>query len=301
MIDIAFLGNGSMMPLPNRWLSSLLLRVDGELTLLDCGEGSQIPWRLLGWGFKRVSTICVSHSHADHVAGLPGILHAIAIADRKDLLTIVGPKGTRRVVSSLRTIAPDLPFDVRVADLSRGDVWQTRRMRISVEDGEHRVRSLIMRFDVPRKPEFRAGLAEERGIPRQLWSVLAGGTDVEWESGSARAADLLGPARPGLSIGFMTDTRPTAAAVALLQGVDLLIAEGTYGDEIDLENAVRNKHMTFREAAEVARAAEVQELVLTHFSPKVADPAQWLENARRVFPNVSVADFGTTLSLNFRD
>jgi ribonuclease Z len=205
------------------------------------------------------------------------------------------------VVAGLRTIAPELPFDVRVADLANNDEWQTSQMRISVVDGEHRVRSLIMRFDVPRKPEFRAGVAEERSIPRHLWSVLAGGADVEWASGSARAADLLGPERQGLSIGFMTDTRPTARAVELLRGVDLLIAEGTYGDEADLENAIRNKHMTFREAAEVAREAGVRELVLTHFSPKIAEPAQWLENARRIFPRVSVADFGTTLSLNFRD
>ncbi len=301
MIDIAFLGNGSMMPLPNRWLSSILLRVDGEITLLDCGEGTQIPWRVLGWGFKRVSTICLSHNHADHVAGLPGVLHAIAIADRTLPVTIVGPKGTRHVVSGLRMIAPDLPFEVQVADLARGDEWQAGKLRMSVVDGDHRIRSLIVRFDVPRKPEFRAHLAEEAGIPRQHWSVLSEGLDVEWESGSAKAAQFLGPARPGLSVGFMTDTRPTAFALELLHGVDLLIAEGTYGDEADLDNAIRNKHMTFREAAEVARDAGAKELILTHFSQKLADPAQWLDNARSVFPNVTVADSGKTVSLDFRD
>lgn len=301
MIDIAFLGNGSMMPLPNRWLSSILLRVDGELTLLDCGEGTQIPWRVLGWGFKRVSTICLSHNHADHVAGLPGVLHAIAIADRTQPVTILGPMGTRHVVNGLRAIAPDLPFEVRVADLAGGDEWETRRMRMSVVDGDHRIRSLIVRFDVPRKPEFMADLAEWAGVPRHLWSVLSDGLDVEWESGSTLAADFLGPPRPGLSVGFMTDTRPTSSAIELLQGVDLLIAEGTYGDEADLENAIRNMHMTFREAAEVARAAGVRELILTHFSQKLAEPAQWLDNARSVFPNASIAETGKTLSLNFRD
>lgn len=301
MIDIGFLGNGSMMPLPNRWLSSLLMRIDGELTLLDCGEGTQIPWRSLGWGFKRVSTICLSHNHADHVAGLPGVLHAIAISDRTDPVTIVGPKGTRHVVQGLRRIAPDLPFEVRVADLANSDVWVTERMRISVVDGAHRIRSLIMRFDVPRQPEFRMDLAEQRGIPRHLWSILAAGDDVEWEGGTARGTDMLGPPRSGLGVGFMTDTRPTYAAVELLKGVDLLVAEGTYGDEADLENASRNMHMTFREAAEVARDARARQLILTHFSQKLTEPAQWLDNARRIFPNVSVAEFGTTLSLNFRD
>lgn len=301
MIDIAFLGNGSMMPLPNRWLSSVLLRIGGELTLLDCGEGSQIPWRILGWGFKRVSTICISHTHADHVAGLPGVLHAIALGGRTDPLAILGPKGTRHVVNGLRTIAPDLPFEVQVAELAGGGAWETGRMRISVVDGDHRVRSLILRFEVPRSPEFRAELAEDAAIPRQLWSVLADGLDVEWEGGSARAADFLGPPRRGLAIGFMTDTRPTVAAVDLLRGVDLLIAEGTYGDDADLENAIRNKHMTFREAAEVARDAGVGELILTHFSQKLAEPGDWLDNARRAFANVSVAEFRTTRTLNFRD
>jgi ribonuclease Z len=301
MIDIAFLGNGSMMPLPNRWLSSILLRVDGELTLLDCGEGTQIPWRVLGWGFKRVSTICLSHNHADHVAGLPGVLHAIAISDRTQPVTIVGPKGTRRVVNGLRTIAPDLPFDVRMADLANGDEWQAGKMRMSVVDGDHRIRSLIVRFDVDRKPEFRVQLAESEGVPRHLWSALSDGLDAEWDNQTVRAAEFLGPPRRGLSVGFMTDTRPTPAALELLRGVDLLIAEGTYGDEIDLENAIRNKHMTFREAAEVARDAGARELILTHFSQKMAEPAQWLINARLVFPNTSIAETGMILTLNFRD
>lgn len=301
MIDIAFLGNGSMMPLPDRWLSSILLRVDGELTLLDCGEGTQIPWRTLGWGFKRVSTIVLSHNHADHVAGLPGVLHAIAIADRSLPVTIVGPKGTRHVVRGSCSIAPELSYDVQVADLAQGDEWKAGRLRMTVVNGDHRIRSLIIRFDVPRKPEFRVHLAEQAGVPRQLWSVLSDGLDVEWEGGTAKAAQFLGPPRPGLSVGFMTDTRPTAAAVELLHGVDLLIAEGTYGDEADLENAIRNKHMTFREAAEMARDAGARELILTHFSQKLADPAQWLANATSVFPNVSVAEPGMTVSLNFMD
>ena len=99
MIDIAFLGTGAMMPTAQRWLSSALMRIDSQLILLDCGEGTQIPWRSLGWGFKRLSLICFSHWHADHIAGLPGILHALAVADRTEPLTIIGPKGTRNIVT----------------------------------------------------------------------------------------------------------------------------------------------------------------------------------------------------------
>ena len=110
MIDIAFLGTGAMMPTAKRWLSSALMRIDSQLILLDCGEGTQIPWRSLGWGFKRLSLICFSHWHADHIAGLPGILHALAVADRTEPLTIIGPKGTRDIVTDLRELAPVLPY-----------------------------------------------------------------------------------------------------------------------------------------------------------------------------------------------
>src|SRR5919107_616300 len=121
MIGAVLLGTGGMMPLPGRWLSSLLIRVKGHLTLFDCGEGTQIAWRQSGWGFRRLGAICVSHTHADHIAGLPGLLHAVANAGRTEPIDVFGPAGTKETVRGLRTIAPVLPFSVRVIELDSGE------------------------------------------------------------------------------------------------------------------------------------------------------------------------------------
>ncbi len=297
MIDIAFLGTGAMMPTAKRWLSSALMRIDSQLILLDCGEGTQIPWRSLGWGFKRLSLICFSHWHADHIAGLPGILHALAVADRTEPLTIIGPKGTRNIVSNLRELAPVLPYDVVCADLADGQHWQQGNVGIDVCAGNHQVPVLVYRFSIARRPAFQVDIAEERGVPREAWSRLADGVDVDgWQAG-----EFQGPPRRGLSVGFMTDTRPTQAALTLLQGVDLLISEGTYGDDADEANAIQNKHLTFREAATFASEAGVQRLVLTHFSPKMETPEQYLPNAQSAFPATELADPGQPSTLNFLD
>jgi ribonuclease Z len=297
MIDIAFLGTGAMMPTADRWLSSALMRIGSQLILLDCGEGVQIPWRSTGWGFKRLDLICISHWHADHIAGLPGVLHALALADRQKPVTIIGPKGTRDIVSSLRQLAPVLPFDLVTVDLADGQHWQSGPVTIDVRLGDHQIPVLVYRFSLARRPAYLAEVAEQRSVPREHWSTLADGIDVDgWQ-----AADFTGPPRRGLSIGFMTDTRPTVSARDLLEGVDLLIADGTYGDDADLVNAVQNKHMTFREAAAFAQTAGVERLILTHFSPKIADPGAWLGNATSEFPATELADPRTVISLNFPD
>src|SRR5690242_9606692 len=121
MIDIALLGTGGMMPLPRRWLSSLLVRVGGDVILFDSGEGTQVAWRATGWSFRRLSAICISHTHSDHIAGLPGLLHTVSNTGRTEPITIYGPVGLAEVVQGLRVIAPQLPFPVEVRELESGD------------------------------------------------------------------------------------------------------------------------------------------------------------------------------------
>ena len=155
MIDLLLLGTGGMLPLPGRWLSSLLLRCRGELVLFDCGEGTQIPWRLTGWGFRRLGAICLSHCHADHVAGLPGLLHALANADRVEPVDLFGPLGTAAVVAGLRTIAPHLPFDLRVAELAGGEAFPLPGgLTGRVAAGEHGVPCLAYRVELERARRF---------------------------------------------------------------------------------------------------------------------------------------------------
>lgn len=289
MMEAVLLGTGGMLPLPDRWLSSLLVRVNGALTLFDCGEGTQIAWRQAGWSMRRLEAICLSHTHADHVAGLPGLLHAVANADRGEPIDVYGPPGTAAVVQGLRTIAPSLPYDVRVTELRGGDVFPLPGSMIgSCEQGEHALPVLAYRADLARNRAFQPDRARDLGIPIELWGALQRGEAVRWDGGAGSPDDVLGPPRRGLSVAYITDTRPLRALSEFARGVDLLVCEGTYGSDEDAEKAVRNTHMTFREAATLARDSGARRLWITHFSPGLEDPGAFAGNATDVFAGAVV-------------
>ena len=300
MIDLLMLGTGGMMPLPNRWLSSLLMRIEGDLTLFDCGEGTQIPWQQYGWGFRRLSTICLSHLHADHVAGIPGLLHAIANSGREEPVTIVGPSGTVHVVQALREIAPVLGFELRIREIDDGVCFALgESTTATVLRGEHALPVLCYRVDVPRARRFLVDKAAGSGIPQQFWSSLQRGDDVTLEGTVVLSEEYLGPPRDGISVGFVTDTRPVPNLSGFLRGVDLLICEGTFGDSADLQKAIARKHMTFAEAATLARDADAAALWLTHFSPAVHDPHEWVHNATVIFPQTTIGYSGLEGTIAF--
>ena len=291
-----------MTPLPNRWLSSLLVRCRGELTLFDCGEGTQIPWRTTGWGFRRLGAICLSHLHADHVAGLPGILHSVALSGRTEPLEIYGPVETVRVVAGLRQIALDLPFDVVVQELGAGgNALLPGGMAARVIAGDHRVPSLIFRVDLGRERRFDRAAAEALEVPLTLWRRLQDGEVVDFDGRIVEPDQVLGPPRRGLAFGFMTDTRPLPSVANFMRGVDLLVSEGTYGDSLLAEKAATYGHMTFAQAATIARNSEAGMLWLTHFSPAMEQPEDYLDNATRIYPATIIGYTGLATSLNFSD
>ena len=301
MIDALLLGTGAMIPLPKRWLSSVLLRVEGSLILLDCGEGTQITWRQFRWGYKRLDAICLTHHHADHVAGLPGLFHTVANAGRTEPMHIYGPAGTIEIIQGLRVIAPHLPYDMIVHELADGAAFELPAgLRGRVAAGEHRVPVLGYRFDLPRTPGFQVGKAQALGVPQPLWGTLQQGEPVTVDGRVVTPEEVMGPARKGVSLGFVTDTRPTPALRDLVAGVDLLISEGTYGDDAAAEGAAQWGHMTFRQAAKMARDAGVGALWLTHFSAGMTDPAAWLHNATEVFPNTTLGSTGLEGRITFR-
>jgi ribonuclease Z len=289
-----------MMPLPGRWLSSFLIRVKGQLTLFDCGEGTQLAWRNSGWGFRRLGAICISHTHADHIAGLPGLLHAVANAGRTEPIGVFGPPGIEEVVRALRLIAPVLPYEVLVKELPGGEHFILPGALVgSCELGDHALPVLAYRVDVGRGREFLPERARALGVPLALWSRLQGGEPVSWDGGHATADAVLGPLRPGLAVGYVTDTRPVSTLPEFLDSVDLLVCEGTYGSDEDLPKAVRNRHMTFHEAATLGRDAQAKRLWITHFSPALDDPGAFEVNARDVFPQAVIGRDGLTIKLLF--
>jgi len=299
MLDLALLGTGGMTPLPKRYLASLLLRFRGSSLLVDCGEGTQISLKILGWGFKEISSILLTHLHADHVAGLPGMLLSIANSGRTDWVVLYGPQELSRVVQGVRAIAPHLPFPLEWRELAGGDRMDLGGLEISTLAVDHGVPCLAYSFHVPRGRRFNPESAAQLGVPVQLWSRLQAGEPVEWEGRRVEPDEVLGEERRGIKLSYVTDTRPTPELPAFVQGADLLICEGMYGSPEDLPKALGNKHMLFSEAAEIACAGRVRELWLTHFSPSLSDPEEWIEEATRVFPNTRVGFDRMTASLSF--
>ena len=300
MIDICLLGTYGMMPLPGRWLSCALLRYGATLTLFDCGEGTQVPWKSLGWGFRQLGAICLTHMHADHVAGLPGVLFMVAHAGRTEPLDIYGPPGTVYVIEGLRRIAAELPFPVQIHELKSGEHFDLPGgLRGSCAAALHGVPCLAYRVDLERRPAFQAERAQALGLPVQLWSRLQHGETLEYNGQTITPAQVLGSARRGISLAFVTDTRPTSSLNALAKDVDLLICESTYDDLKDLPLARAHAHMLAEEAAGLAQAAGAHSLILTHFSPKIADPSIAEKAAQRVFTNTRAARDGMVVTLEF--
>jgi ribonuclease Z len=301
MIEVALLGTGGMMPLPNRWLASAMIRVNGRIALIDCGEGTQIAARMHGFGFKEIDLILITHYHADHVAGLPGMLFMLAQSERTEPVTIAGPSGLDRVVRGLSQVVGTLPYEIELAPLSPEDELVLGGAKVSCEWGEHHARCLAYRVELPRLRRFLPERAKELGVPLDLWRVLQRGEPVEWPGGAASPDEVLGPRRPGLAVAYITDSRPTSGLRNLATRVDLLVCEGTFGDPADAARARERRHMLFSEAAALARDAEAAELWLTHFSPKVDDPARWSKEATRIFPGAVIGKDGMRATLAFRD
>ena len=303
MLDLCLLGTGGMMPLPYRWLTSLMLRYNGSSLLIDCGEGTQIAIREKGWSFRPLDIICITHFHGDHISGLPGILLAMSNSDRTEPLTMIGPKGLERVVKALRVIAPELPFEIKFIELT--EPQQQIRLHGYVIDAfkvNHRVACSGYSISIERVGMFDVEKARQNEVPIPLWSKLQKGETIRTEDGRIYQPEMvLGPARKGLKVTYTTDTRPTDSIVRNARGSDLFICEGMYGEKGDVNNAVKYKHMTFEEAGRLAKQAGVKELWLTHYSPALNRPEQYIEDVRQIFQNAYPGKDKKSLELNFEE
>lgn len=302
MLDICLLGTGGMMPLPYRFLTSMMARYHGQSILIDCGEGTQIAMKEKGWSPKPIDVICFTHFHADHISGLPGMLLTMGNAERTEPLLLVGPKGLARVVASLRIIAPELPFEIECMELTLPEhVIHFDGFRIEAFKVNHNVPCYGYSICVDRIGKFQADRAVALGIERKYWNRLQHGETIETGEMTLVPEMVLGPARKGLKVTYCTDTRPTEGIVSHAAGADLFICEGMYGEPDKKVKARENKHMTFYEAAEMAKRAGVSRLWLTHYSPSLSRPEEFLADARRIFKDTEVCRDGKTLELMFGD
>ena len=300
MLDVCLLGTGGMMPLPYRWLTSLMVRYEGSQLLIDCGEGTQIAAKIRGWSFKPIDVVCFTHYHADHISGLPGLLLTMGNAERTEPLTVIGPRGLERVVTALRTIAPELPFPLEFRELTeREEDIQAGPYRIHAFRVSHNVVCYGYALSIPRAGKFQVERARELGLPVQCWNPLQKGKTVEYQGKIYTPDMVMGPDRRGLKVTYCTDTRPTPAIAEAARDADLFICEGMYGEPGKEQKAVEHKHMTFREAAEIGAKAKPREMWLTHYSPSLNRPEEFLEEARRIFPRIQAGKDGKTRVLKF--
>jgi ribonuclease Z len=294
-LSIVFLGTSGSAPTANRAPPALLVRRGGDRLLFDCAEGTQRQLMRSSVGLSDLEEIFVSHFHADHYLGLPGMLKTFALRQREVPLTVYGPPGLRDLFSTLKRVFGKLSYPVDVVELRAGDTLERAGYRILVYPVHHGVSAIGYALVEDERPgRFDVETADALGIPvGPERGALQRGESVTLPDGRVLTPDaVLGAARPGRRIVIPGDTAPAETVRVLAAGADVLVHEATFAEE-ERERAAETMHSTAVQAAEVARDAGVQLLALTHLSPRYFGP-EMLREAREVFAATVVPrDFDT--------
>lgn len=302
MLDVCLLGTGGMMPLPRRWLTALMTRYNGSSLLIDCGEGTQVAIKEKGWSFKPIDVICFTHYHGDHISGLPGLLLTMGNAERTEPLTLIGPRGLERVVNALRVIAPELPFELRFVEIKNAEeTFEINGYHIKAFRVNHNVTCYGYTIEIKRQGKFDVERAREQEIPQKYWNPLQKGNVITDGAHTYYPDMVLGAPRKGIKVTYTTDTRPTESIAQNAVDSDLFICEGMYGEPDKDAKAREYKHMTFKEAASLAAKAQVKELWLTHFSPSLVHPGEYMDSVHKIFENAYPGKDGKTVELQFEE
>jgi ribonuclease Z len=306
-MEVFILGTGGMMPLPGRSLTSVLLRREGELLLFDCGEGTQVSLRRLSLRWKKISVIFISHTHADHVTGIPGMLMLSSQVERDDPLYIIGPPRIREYVEASRRILDMyINYEIVVREAYGEEVlYEGAGYRVSAFPLNHTKPCLAFSLEEQMRPGvFLPENATALGVPRgPLWSRLQAGETVRLGPGrEVRPEQVMGPRRSGRKFSFVTDTAWVPRLPEFVRGSDLLICEGMFAEELR-EDAAEKRHLTASQAAQVASLGAVGSLGLIHFSPRYTERElkALLGEARAIFPDTFLARDLQAIDLQYRE
>ena len=290
------------MPLPYRKLTALMTRYNGSNLLIDCGEGTQVAIREKGWSVHDLDVICFTHYHADHISGLPGLLLTLGNADRTKPVHMIGPKGLERVVNALRTIAPELPFPIEYHEITEKEQdFEMNGYCIHAFRVNHNVTCYGYTLEIKRQGRFDVERARRQEIPQKFWSRLQKGGIIEDGDRVLTPEMVLGPQRKGIKLTYCTDTRPVPIIAECAKHADLFICEGMYAEKEKEAKARQYKHMTFYEAADLAKRAEVTEMWLTHYSPSLTRAESYMDEVHKIFPAASLGKDGRSVELEFEE
>lgn len=306
-MEAFILGCGGMMPLPYRHLTSVLLRRDGDLFLFDGGEGTQVSLRRLNLKWKKINAIFVSHTHADHVTGLPGILMLSAQVERTEPLYIYGPpKIAEYIETSRKVLDMYINYPIVVKEITapcivhHGEDYYIRCFPL--DHTKTCVGYTLEELDRP--GEFNPEKALQLGVPvGPLWGQLQKGNNVQNSEGkTVRPEDVMGAKRSGRKFSFVTDTLYKNTIAKEVQGSDLLICEGMFEDEL-IDQAQEKKHMTASQAATIARDANVKRMCMIHYSPRYTDKElpKLLEQAKKIFPAAELSKDRMHIEIPYED
>lgn len=316
MLDVNLLGTGGMMPLPYRYLTSLIVKYNGYGILIDCGEGTQMALHKNGLSPKQIDYIFLTHLHADHTSGLPGLLLKMSNAERTKEVVIIGPRGTETIVNAVKTIALGLPFDIKVIEIKNNtETFELCNIGENFEEKKKQIPDLFVKafkvnhsttcygytIELKRKGKFNIEAAEKLNIEKRYWNILQSGLSFSLNEKLYTPEMVMGPERKGLKLTYCTDTRPTKSILENANGSDLLILEGMYGDIEKSDDAISKKHMTMEEAAKIAKEIKPNELWLTHFSPSERYPENYKENIQKIFKETKINNEGKKTTLIFKE
>ncbi|NCB00904.1 MAG: ribonuclease Z [Spirochaetia bacterium] len=304
--EVFVLGTSGMMPLPGRFLTSALVRREGELFLFDCGEGTQISLKMLNIKWKKISAIFISHMHADHVTGLPGMLMLSSQVDRSDPLYIYGPAKLADYIHQTRKLL-DMYINYEI-------IVKTAEPGIIVETDEYTVEAFPLYHTKPcvgytmrekkRPGVFYPQKAIELSVPKgPLWSTLQQGEKVVLEDNTIVTPEMvLGSPRDGRTFSYVTDTLYSPTIAPYVKEADLLLCEGMFDNSL-LESAIEKKHMTSTQAAQIAKEGEVKKMGLFHYSPRYTNKELKLlrKEAQEVFPDTFLAQDRDHFTLELKE
>jgi len=293
-LHVIFLGTAASVPTVARALPSVVVKRKNEVLMFDCGEGVQRQMIKVSIGFHRKMKVFISHMHGDHVLGLPGLLQTMSLLDRQQKLDVYGPVGIKAFVEAIRaTVQFVLTFPIEIHEIKdEGMVCEEKEYEVKTAQTDHVIPSLAYALiEKPRPGRFNPKKAETLSIPEgPLWSKLQRGEKVKTPTGRVvKPEQVLGASRPGRKIVYSGDTRPVKSLLRLAEGADLLIHEATFDDEL-MDKALEDGHSTPSQAAETAKRAKVKRLILTHLSSRYKNAQLLLEQAKKVFSSVNVAD-----------